>query len=273
MTRNLSNVGIVNDSITDVGIYSAEHGMEYYEQSITPMPALPINEQLLSSYFDANIFKKEYDGLQALLSVLNTSWYYPDAARDAINTLYQMSRERDGRSMICENNGINALLRFLQHNDEDILLKTISTLHNLLLYQDGAKTDIRIAGGLEKMVALLRIPCVKFLAVLTDCLRLLTSNHEESKRILLTSAAALSLLVGILRDHDDVKLLFTTTRLFKQLSSCASEKISLVLSGCMQALANFLTHQNIRLVRNCLWTLRNLSGLDFNLLFSVLVNF
>lgn len=43
----------------------------------------------------------------------------------------------------------------------------ITTLHNLLLHQEGAKMAVRLAGGLQKMVALLPRSNVKFLAIVT----------------------------------------------------------------------------------------------------------
>ena len=57
----------------------------------------------------------------------------------------------------------------------------ITTLHNLLLHQDGSKQAIRIAGGLQKMVVLLQRNNVKFLAIVTDCLQILAYGNQESK--------------------------------------------------------------------------------------------
>ena len=57
----------------------------------------------------------------------------------------------------------------------------ITTLHNLLLHQDGAKEAVRLAGGLQKMVGLLQNDNVKFLAIDTDCLQILAYGNQESK--------------------------------------------------------------------------------------------
>ena len=57
----------------------------------------------------------------------------------------------------------------------------ITTLHNLLLHQEGAKEAVRLAGGLQKMVALLQRDNVKFLAIDTDCLQILAYGNQESK--------------------------------------------------------------------------------------------
>ena len=64
---------------------------------------------------------------------------------------------------------------------ESILFYAITTLHNLLLHQDGSKQAIRIAGGLQKMVVLLQRNNVKFLAIVTDCLQILAYGNQESK--------------------------------------------------------------------------------------------
>ena len=64
---------------------------------------------------------------------------------------------------------------------ESILFYAITTLHNLLLHQEGSKQAIRIAGGLQKMVALLQRNNVKFLAIVTDCLQILAYGNQESK--------------------------------------------------------------------------------------------
>jgi len=57
----------------------------------------------------------------------------------------------------------------------------MSTLHNLLLHQDGAKMAVHLAGGLQKMVALLPHNNVKFLAITADCLQILAYGNQESK--------------------------------------------------------------------------------------------
>ena len=40
---------------------------------------------------------------------------------------------------------------------------------------------VRLAGGLQKMVALLANTNVKFLAITTDCLQILAYGNQESK--------------------------------------------------------------------------------------------
>ena len=64
---------------------------------------------------------------------------------------------------------------------ESVLFYAITTLHNLLLHQDGSKTAVRLAGALQKMVLLLQRNNVKFLAITTDCLQILAYGSQESK--------------------------------------------------------------------------------------------
>lgn len=70
---------------------------------------------------------------------------------------------------------------FLSSPVDSVLFYAITTLHNLLLHQEGAKMAVRLAGGLQKMVALLANTNVKFLAITTDCLQILAYGNQESK--------------------------------------------------------------------------------------------
>lgn len=73
------------------------------------------------------------------------------------------------------------LLRSHSSPVDSVLFYAITTLHNLLLHQEGAKMAVRLAGGLQKMVALLSNTNVKFLAITTDCLQILAYGNQESK--------------------------------------------------------------------------------------------
>lgn len=64
---------------------------------------------------------------------------------------------------------------------ESVLFYAITTLHNLLLHQEGAKMAVRLADGLQRMVPLLNKTNPKFLAITTDCLQLLSYGNQESK--------------------------------------------------------------------------------------------
>ncbi|KAL5274764.1 CTNNB1 family protein [Megaselia abdita] len=181
-----------------------------------------------------------------------------ETTKGAVGTLHYLSHHRQGLLAIFKSGGIPALVKLLSSPVESVLFYAITTLHNLLLHQDGSKMQVRLAGGLQKMVTLLQRNNVKFLAVVTDCLQILAYANQESKLIILASGGP-NELVRIMRSYDYEKLLWSTSRVLKVLSVCSSNKPAIVECGGMQALANHLVSQSNRLVQNCLWTLRNLS--------------
>lgn len=181
-----------------------------------------------------------------------------ETTKCAAGTLHNLSHHRQGLLAIFKSGGIPALVKLLSSPVESVLFYAITTLHNLLLHQEGSKMAVRLAGGLQKMVALLQRNNVKFLAITTDCLQILAYGNQESKLIVLASGGPAE-LVRIMRSYTYEKLLWTTSRVLKVLSVCASNKPAVVEAGGMQALAMHLGHQSTRLVQNCLWTLRNLS--------------
>ncbi|XP_076377294.1 armadillo isoform X2 [Megalopta genalis] len=181
-----------------------------------------------------------------------------ESTKAAVGTLHNLSHHRQGLLAIFKSGGIPALVKLLSSQMESVLFYAITTLHNLLLHQDGSKMAVRIAGGLQKMVALLQRNNVKFLAIVTDCLQILAYGNQESKLIILASQGPIE-LVRIMRSYDYEKLLWTTSRVLKVLSVCPSNKPAIVDAGGMQALSMHLGNPSQRLVQNCLWTLRNLS--------------
>merc|ERR1711860_304372 len=181
-----------------------------------------------------------------------------ESTKGAIGTLHNLSHHRQGLLAIFKSGGINALVKLLSSPVESVLFYTITTLHNLLLHQEGVKNQVRLAGGIPKMIALLQRNNVKFLAIVTDCLQIMAYGNQESKLIMLASQGPLE-LVRIMRSYDYEKLLWTTSRVVKVLSVCSSNKPAIVDAGGMQALSIHLNHASTRLVQNCLWTLRNLS--------------
>jgi len=181
-----------------------------------------------------------------------------ETTKCAAGTLHNLSHHRQGLLAIFKSGGIPALVKLLGSPVESVLFYAITTLHNLLLYQEGSKMAVRLAGGLQKMVALLQRNNVKFLAITTDCLQVLAYGNQESKLIILASGGP-GELVRIMRSYTYEKLLWTTSRVLKVLSVCSSNKPAIVEAAGMQALAMHLGHQSQRLVQNCLWTLRNLS--------------
>ncbi|CAH0391030.1 unnamed protein product [Bemisia tabaci] len=181
-----------------------------------------------------------------------------ETTKVAVGALHNLSHHRQGLLAIFKSGGIPALVKLLSSPVESVLFYAITTLHNLLLHQEGSKMGVRLAGGLQKMVALLQRNNVKFLAIVTDCLQILAYGNQESKLIILASQGPIE-LVRIMRSYDYEKLLWTTSRVLKVLSVCPSNKPSIVEAGGLQALSMHLGHPSPRLVQNCLWTLRNLS--------------
>lgn len=137
-----------------------------------------------------------------------------ETARCTAGTLHNLSHHREGLLAIFKSGGIPALVKMLGYVDyhcntylyliligvgahllplfcvvfflfsspvDSVLFYAITTLHNLLLHQEGAKMAVRLAGGLQKMVALLNKTNVKFLAITTDCLQILAYGNQESK--------------------------------------------------------------------------------------------
>jgi catenin beta 1 len=116
-----------------------------------------------------------------------------ESTKGAVGTLHNLSMHRQGLLAIFKSGGIPALVKLLSSPVESVLFYTITTLHNLLLHQEGSKMAVRLAGGLQKMVALLQRNNVKFLAIVTDCLQILAYGNQESKLIILASQGPLEL--------------------------------------------------------------------------------
>ena len=163
-----------------------------------------------------------------------------ETTKGAVGTLHNLSHHSQGLLAIFKSGGIPALVKLLRYCDnhsskllqrllqtiyfvsnfsnsspvESVLFYAITTLHNLLLHQEGSKMAVRLAGGLQKMVALLQRNNVKFLAIVTDCLQILAYGNQESKLIILASQGPME-LVRILRSYTYEKLLWTTSRVLK----------------------------------------------------------
>nr|CAB3234358.1 beta-catenin [Phallusia mammillata] len=182
----------------------------------------------------------------------------PETQRACTGALHNLSHHRQGLLSIFKSGGIPALVKMLDSPIESVVFYAITTLHNLLLHQDGAKEAVRLAGGLQKMVGLLSRDNVKFLAIDTDCLQILAYGNQESKLIILASNGPQE-LVRIMRTYNYEKLLWTTSRVLKVLSVCSSNKPAIVEAGGMQAVGMHLNSPSQRLLQNCLWSLRNLS--------------
>ena len=182
----------------------------------------------------------------------------PRAHKDLTATLRNFSLHKPGLLTIYKNGGIPALLKMLTSTVDTVVFYAITTLHNLIRYQDGAKHAIQTHGGIKIMVALLHKDHAKFLAINCDCLQLLCFGSQENK-ITALSAGCPQSCVRILRQYTYEQLQWTCCRLLKVLSVCGSNKPVIVQSQGMAALGNILHCESPRVVQNSLWTLRNLS--------------
>lgn len=121
----------------------------------------------------------------------------PETSRCLAGTLYNLSQCPAGLKMIYQAGAIPGLVKLLDSTMESVQFYAITTLHNLLLHQEGAKPSLRTAGGLQVMVTLLKKNNVKFLAICTDCLQILAYGHQESKNVILNSGGELALSIII----------------------------------------------------------------------------
>ncbi|CAH8551449.1 unnamed protein product [Schistosoma rodhaini] len=225
------------------------------DQVIIYQSSMMVFQLSKSEAIDALI--KSRDMIDCIISALDRT-EDPETVRFLAGTLYNISQMQPGLKAIFAAQCIPCLVKLLNSPVESVLFYAITTLHNLLLHQDGAKAVVRQSGCLQKMTALLRKNNIKFLTICTDCLQILAYGHQETKLQILCSGGPVE-LVRILRTYQYEKLLWTTARVLKVLSVCASNKPAIIVAGGMDALAKHLHSSSHRLVLNCLWALRNLS--------------
>lgn len=183
--------------------------------------------------------------------------------RLAASSLNNISNHNNKQGLLAvfKSGGIAALVKLLSSSTEAIVFYALTTLHNLLMYEESAKLQVRKCGGIQKMVALLAThQNAKFLALVLDSLQILAFNNSESKLIIAASGGPKE-LIRIMRSSNYQKLIWTCVRLMKVLSVCPTNKQVLVENGAMQVLSAHLQNpsNDDRIVYNCLLTLRNLS--------------
>ncbi|KAJ7316998.1 hypothetical protein JRQ81_003160 [Phrynocephalus forsythii] len=71
-----------------------------------------------------------------------------ETAHCTTDTLHNLSHHCEGLLAIFKSGGIPALVKMLGSPVDSVLFYGITTLHNLLLHQEGAKMAVRLAGGL-----------------------------------------------------------------------------------------------------------------------------
>lgn len=144
-----------------------------------------------------------------------------ETTKGAMGTIQKLSHSRQGLLAILKNGGVPAVVQLLSSQVEGVLFYAITTLHNFLLHTEESKAAVRHAGGVQKLVPLLRRNNIKFLTIVTDCLQILAYGNQESKLLILAAQGA-SELVRIMRSYDYEKLLWTTSRVLKVISTHCS---------------------------------------------------
>lgn len=180
-------------------------------------------------------------------------------AASALNNI--SAHNKQGLLLIFKCGGIPALIKLLSSPMESVVFYALTTLHNLLMFEDTAKIQIRKCGGIQKMVALLgNHQNAKFLTLVLDSLQILAYNNSESKLIIAASGGPKE-IIRLMRSSNYQKLIWTCVRLMKVLSVCPTNKQLLVENGAMQVLSAHLQNpsNDDRIIYNCLLTLRNLS--------------
>ncbi|CAL8076980.1 unnamed protein product [Calicophoron daubneyi] len=262
-SHSTSNVDLRDDKLPEIDTDEAASAIpelvklikDEDDQVIIYQSSMMVFQLSKSEAIDALIRSK--DMIDCIISALDRT-NDPETVRFLSGTLYNLSQTQTGLKAIFASSCVPCLVKLLNSPVESVLFYAITTLHNLLLHQDGAKNVVRQSGCLQKMTSLLRKNNIKFLTICTDCLQILAYGHQESKLQILSSGGPLE-LVRILRSYQYEKLLWTTARVLKVLSVCTSNKPAIISAGGMDALAKHLHSSSHRLVLNCLWALRNLS--------------
>lgn len=118
--------------------------------------------------------------------------------------LYNISNHENGLMCIFRTGGIPVLIRMLGSPIDAVVYYSITTLHNLIIYMDGAKQEVdrfftlvkttenaqvKMHRGVDAMIPLLtrehgkQETVERFQAILNDCLYLLALGDQTSKVI------------------------------------------------------------------------------------------
>ncbi|CAF0841782.1 unnamed protein product [Didymodactylos carnosus] len=175
--------------------------------------------------------------------------------------LHFLSQQQDGLVAILEAGGIRALLHVLDSSD-NIVNFVITILHNfLIILQANAAREIESFHGTEKFVSLLNRTNDKLLTLLTDCLHKMACYNQEAKTFLQGSEMCSQQLLRIMVSTRYDKLLLTISKLFPIISSgTVSTKKTILLANGIEILEKQINKtKSIRIRRNCLLTIRNIS--------------
>ncbi|TRY69010.1 hypothetical protein TCAL_12016 [Tigriopus californicus] len=179
--------------------------------------------------------------------------------------MLNLTKYEKGRYVIFESGGIPYLVKLLGAQPLTVTFYATQSLHNLLQYLEGAKAAIISAGGIQRMVPLLQLKDIKFLAMLMDCLQMLCFKASESKLAVRNCKGPKHILAILKRNPSDKKLLFTMSRLLKVLSTCVYNKEDMADQGGFYLIAKRLPQMREESTfKNFLTTLRNISDAKAN---------
>ena len=151
---------------------------------------------------------------------------------------------------------------FLSCPETRVLFITVTTVHNVLLhmedeFRERGKDIIRQQGGVQNMVWVLQNFKTnhKLLAIVTDCLRILSMQSPVTKQVFLEFKGP-QLLVEIMQKEDYKNLILMTSRLLKVLSVCPLNKQAIIGAGGIDAIAKHLGSPCNKTKLHCVWALR-----------------
>ena len=158
---------------------------------------------------------------------------------------------------------------FLSCPETKVLFISVTTIHNVLLMverKEEGKEIIRQQGGVQNMVWVLQNFKTnhKLLAIVADCLRILSMQSPLTKQIFLECKGP-QLLVEIMQTQDYKNLILMTSRLLKVLSVCPHNKQAIIGAGGIDAIAKHLGSPCNKTKLHCVWALRNLSDAANNI--------
>ena len=188
----------------------------------------------------------------------------------------------ENQRIACQNilaaGGLTPLIGLLACRTETIKFKAIVTIHNFLLCLDedvpsgvreGAMNAFRDANGVQVMVKLLHQENVKLLTILTESLRLVATENQSTKMIIIQSGGP-TLLVNNLKKHHYKHLIVSTSKLLRMLSVCSPNKLAIIEAGGIEAVIGHLHSEDVTVQQYSCFVLRNLS--DHPVLSTSIVN-
>ncbi|KAL7670749.1 hypothetical protein ACOME3_005673 [Neoechinorhynchus agilis] len=202
-------------------------------------------------------------------------------ARYTTSVLYYASLHQNGLTSLfdCCPQIIIQLVRIMDISMDAVVFFAVTTIHNMLLFEQELKNRRKdyydIKSTLRKYQAVTKLSFllkdrqnVKFLAILTDCLQVLSMGDAGSKQDILNSGG-INELLRILSTMNYEKLQWTASRLLKVVSVCSGAKKAIIELDGISILLNILRNAinrdersiaSPRVVHNCLYIIRNCSN-------------